>query len=162
TGADATHVFKDNGQYTVTITVTDGDGGSTSQTLDVTVNNIAPSITEVDGKTTLNEGEAVNYSAVATDPGDDELTYTWNFGDGTEQSTVNSQQSTVEHTYTQNGDYRIEVTVSDEDGAATVSNLDVTVNNVAPIIDTESIKTGEEGSAVTFEYMYALLLTVDC
>ncbi len=141
------HTYKDNGDYTVTLTAKDEDGGETLQTLNVRVNNVAPTFDEVNGETEVDEGEVVNYRALATDPGDDELTYSWNFGEGTPEVTG----ADVAHTFTQNGTYDATVTVTDDDGASTVSNLTITVNNVAPTLDTESTATGEEGSAVTFE-----------
>ena len=150
TGVDISHIFTDNGDYTVTLTVADEDGGETSQTLDVTVNNVAPTFTEVNGETTIDEGEAVDYSAVATDPGDDELTYTWNFGDGTPEVTG----ADATHTFTNNGAYNATVTVNDDDGAATTSNFSITVNNVAPTLDTAESKTGQEGQAVSFEAIF--------
>src|SRR5204862_4903187 len=42
-----THNYGDNGAYTVSINVTDKDGGSTSLSLTVTVVNVPPTITSV-------------------------------------------------------------------------------------------------------------------
>ena len=63
--------------------------------------NIAPTFTQINGKTEVNEGEAVNYNATATDAGTDGLTYTWDFGDGT--NTImgeNVLKDVVYHGYT--------------------------------------------------------------
>ena len=49
----------DNGIYTVTVTVMDDDGGVTVQTFEVTVNNVAPSLT-VPPNQTVNEGATLN------------------------------------------------------------------------------------------------------
>ena len=145
-GASPSHVFTDDGTYTVTLTVQDEDGGVTNQTLNVTVANVAPSLSEINGKTTVDEGEVVNYSASAKDPGDDELTYTWNFGD----STPTESGTNATHAFANNGDYEINLSVQDEDGGEALQTLDVTVNNVAPSIDTNNTKTGFEGSSVEF------------
>jgi len=40
----ASHVYADNGVYTVTVTVTDDDGGAKSDTFQVVVKNVAPTI----------------------------------------------------------------------------------------------------------------------
>ena len=141
------HVYADNGDYIVTLTVRDEDGGETLQTLDVRVNNVAPTFDAVDGAMVVDEGEVLNYSAIATDPGDDELTYSWNFGDDTPEVAG----ADVTHTFANNGIYDATVTVTDDSGASTVSNLTITVSNVAPTVNTELTATGDEGSAVTFE-----------
>ena len=44
---DGSHTYADNGVYTVTVTVFDDDGGTTSQTFTVTVDNVAPTLTVV-------------------------------------------------------------------------------------------------------------------
>ena len=41
---DGSHIYADNGVYTVTVTVMDDDGGVTVQTFEVTVNNVAPTL----------------------------------------------------------------------------------------------------------------------
>ena len=145
-GKDVTHIFTDNGEYTITLIVTDSDGASTTQTLDVTVNNIAPTITEIIGETNINEGQEVTYSAIASDPGNDLLIYDWDFGDGTTAIGEN-----VTHTFTDNGNYTITLTVTDDDGVSTTRTLDVTVNNLAPTIDEIIGDTNiNEGQEVTY------------
>ena len=54
---NGTHVYADNGLYTVRVAVTDDDGGLGSDTLAVTVRNIAPSVNAGADQTTT-EGTA--------------------------------------------------------------------------------------------------------
>ncbi|MDM9385690.1 PKD domain-containing protein [Chlorogloeopsis sp. ULAP01] len=140
------HIFVNNGVYSVKLTVKDNDGGETSDTLTITVNNVAPTITNVTGNININEGENANFTATATDPGNDTLTYTWDFGDGT-----NPQQgNTVSHIFADNGIYTVTVTVEDTDGAKNEQTLTVNVNNVAPIVEAGVDLTTDEGTATTF------------
>ena len=149
-GTDVTHIFSDNGEYTVTLTVTDDDGAATASTIDITVNNVAPSIDSLNGDTNVNEGEVANFNAVVSDPGSDELTYNWDFGDGSESLSVTSEQLPVTHTYTDNGEYTVTLTVTDDDGDSTTSTIDVTVNNVAPTIT--NINYGEINEGVSTQF----------
>ncbi|MGF1676241.1 MAG: PKD domain-containing protein, partial [Rivularia sp. (in: cyanobacteria)] len=127
---EPTHNYSQQGTYTVTLTITDSDGAATQDTLTVVVNNAAPIISEITGDTNINEGDTANFSATATDPGNDTLTYTWDFGDGTDPQFGNN----VNHKYLDNGNYTVTLTVTDSDGAATTDTLTVQVNNVAPTI----------------------------
>jgi len=67
-------------------------------------------------------GEPVQFTASGTlDADDNFLTYTWNFGDGTEPG----QGASPTHTYTKPGDYTVALTVSDRDGLATKTTATV-------------------------------------
>jgi len=124
-----THTYADNGTYTVTLTVSDGDNnGVTTKNIQVVVTNVPPTVNAGPDKT-ANEGQSVSFSGSATDPAgpNDPLTYSWNFGDG---GTANGQN--VSHTYTDNGIYTVTLSVFDGDDVGT-DQLTVTVNNVAPV-----------------------------
>nr|WP_236994331.1 IgGFc-binding protein [Methylomicrobium sp. RS1] len=56
------HLYAGNGTYTVTVTVTDDDGGTGSDTVQVTVNNVAPSITEASWNNGCDAEVTVAYS----------------------------------------------------------------------------------------------------
>jgi PKD repeat protein len=64
----------------------------------------------------------VDLGVEASDPDGDELTYEWDFGDGSEGSTEQSPT----HTYTEPGEYEAEVTVSDGENQ-TSDSVTVTV-----------------------------------
>lgn len=228
------HIYADNGVYTVTLTVADDDGASTSDTLAVTVNNVAPTVTmdssyyvpasvtlRIAGQgkvgnsvaleiiqegnvlasdkitrtpgspneqevtisatidmsksysgrlifdtetaysggtpvwiiiesvktkvTTFNTqksdpssyhqiydfalpglvsvvGKEISFTGSATDPGADDLTFDWLFGDGGSASklypwnNVHSVAETVKHTYSAAGSYTVTLNVTDDDG----------------------------------------------
>jgi len=141
-----THYYADNNIYTVTLTVTDDDGGVGTDTLTVTVNNVAPTV-EAGSDKTGNEGDAVSFSGFFTDPGaDDTHTIFWDFGDGT--YTIGTLIPT--HVYGDNGVYTVTLTVTDDDGGFGVDTLTVTVYNVAPTVYAGPDQTVFLGQTVIF------------
>ncbi|MDF1589871.1 MAG: PKD domain-containing protein [Desulfobacterales bacterium] len=136
------HTYKDNGVYTVTLTVIDDDDGVGSDTLTVTVNNVAP-MANAGPDQTAAEGAEVAFGGSFSDPGTDSHTILWRFGDGA----TAGGSLTPTHTYADNGIYTVTLTVTDDDGGVGSSTLTVTVNNVPPVINElaadEIIKTGE-------------------
>lgn len=81
-----------------------------------------------------------------TDPESNELTYTWNFGDGT--SPVYG--STVNHIYATDGSYTASLTVTDTNGGSTTQALAILVANAAPIVTAGENQIAVEGQTVTF------------
>jgi hypothetical protein len=112
------HVFADDGAYTISASATDEDGSydaGTCKTLSVT--NVAPSLT-LGGGAAVDSGSTYTLSLGASDPGTDSVTgWTINWGDGV-VDTVNGNPSTVTHLFS--GDTRtvtIAATATDEDGS---------------------------------------------
>jgi PKD repeat protein len=68
------HIFADNGVYTVRVTVVDDDGGRVTETFSVTVENVDPTLTGVDTPIAVEEGNLVTLSSLGVglaDPGFD-------------------------------------------------------------------------------------------
>ncbi len=70
-------------------------------------------------------GERVGFDAIiASDPDGRVATYEWDFGDGTSADGV-----IVEHAYTEAGEYTVELTVTDDQGASATESVTVTVGD---------------------------------
>jgi hypothetical protein len=87
----------DGNGFTIEVTVTDSDGGTGSDSFSLTVNNVAPNpAIDLSGAVLLNgvptvvasAGEDVTFNGLVEDPGSDDLTLTWDWGDGTDDSRV--------------------------------------------------------------------------
>lgn len=123
----ASHTYTEAGTYTATVTVDDGNGGTGSSSVTITVgdgggdgddggddgsDNQAP---EVSLTAEPDDGPApltVDFTAVASDPDNDELSYVWNFGDGERASGETERK----HTYSVAGSYTAFVVVTDGNG----------------------------------------------
>jgi hypothetical protein len=131
------HVYTDNGTFTVAVTVTDELGGTSSSTFDIVVANVTPTA-GAGGPYTGPEG-AITFAGTGTDPGSaDVLTYEW---DATyDGSTFTPGQSGINLTaptfsYSDNGNFVVALRITDDDGG--VSNFatsTVTVLNANPVV----------------------------
>ena len=171
---DGSHTYADNGVYTVTVTLSDDDGGEDVKSFQVTVNNVAPTLSVV-GDQTIDEGDTLSIANLGTftDPGFDNplanpptqetFTYTINWGDnsnvdaGTAFIDSEGQPGTPTqgsfygiHTYGQAGVYTVTASVADDDGGEDVKTFQVTVNNVAPTLTVINDQTANEGQSKNF------------
>jgi PKD repeat protein len=114
TAQNPQHTYAVAGTYTVTLTVTDDDGASSTTSKSVTVSsgqpaNQPPVATFTATPTSGTAPLTVNFNASASsDPNGTALTYSWDFGDGSNATGV-----TASHTYTASGTYTAVLTVSD-------------------------------------------------
>lgn len=110
------HAFELAGSYTVNLTVSDGGyNDSITKVLGVLQKNRAP-LAVINVSVDMGPegylshiGEDITFDAIgSTDADGDPMTFTWNFGDGT-----NATGDTVTHTFTNIGLYYVNLTVSD-------------------------------------------------
>ena len=113
-GTFAQYTFRDNGEYLVVVVAEDEDGGTTMEQLLVIINNVAPSFTQFVMPSGAEEGEALDFMVSATDPGDDTITYTFNFGDGT--AIMMTPDGNISHKFADGDTFTIVICAQDEDG----------------------------------------------
>jgi len=140
-----THAYANNGTYTITLVVTDDDGGVSSDDFLVTALNVAPTVVGDDLPTVSAEGVPVTFEGVANDPGMDTITFAWDFGDGT-----TATGDSVSHAFPDNGTYTVTVTATDSDLGVGILTYTMTTANVAPVFAGTAATSATEG----IEYVY--------
>ena len=157
------HVYGDNGNYTVTVRVNDGDGGSDEKALPVVVTNVAPTAT-LSNAGDVTEG-TVGVAAVsftnkadvsAVDATSLRFAYdfnndgVWDLGTGTYAGSVTSASAVIPTLYVNNGllTRTVKARVIDKDGGYTDYLTSFTVFNAPPTatINGPLVVTINEGS----------------
>lgn len=174
--ASGSHVYADDGVYTVEVCVGDGDT-TACDTLTVTVNNVAPTV-NAGADRTVNEGEQVSLAPAAfNDKGTlDTHTATIDWGDGTpiEAGTVSESpfgppgsiagadgMVSGSHVYADDSAYTVRVCVTDDDRAVTCDTFVVSVDNVAPTVAAGPDQTVDEGDTVSLATSFTDRGTLD-
>lgn len=133
--------FGDNGLFTVTLTVTDDDGSSDTIAFEVTILNVAPTV-EAGNDLIGFESQELEFHGSFTDPGWlDTHEIIWDFGDG--NFAYDDLHPT--HSYADDGEYVVTLTVIDDDGGVGVDTLSVQVFEFVwhpPLRDSETFKSG--------------------
>ena len=116
-GSFVQYTFADDGEFLVSVEVKDEDGGSSIEQRMITVQNVAPTFTEFALPSQGEQGVAMDFRVSATDPGDDTITYTFDFGDGTAQ--LITQNGNASHKFASGDTFEIIICAIDEDGGET-------------------------------------------
>lgn len=126
--------FADGPQSTdVSATVRDVDGDRV-ETLAVSVVNAAPSLSNVTGPAGLVQlPQSATVTATASDPGQDVVTTTVNWGDGSASHYAGLGAIVATHAWNAPGIYTVTVQATDEDGASSsAASMTVTVADTIP------------------------------
>ena len=125
--ANPSHSYTSAGSYTVTLTVTDNEGATArvATTADITAAGNQPPVANANGPYVTDVAQAVSFSSAgSSDPDGSIAQYLWEFGDGQSSSDANPQ-----HSYSSVGDYTVQLTVTDNEGATAVASTLVTVRD---------------------------------
>src|SRR5215218_1487981 len=130
------HTFTEAGNYTVTLTVTDSEDQTATDTLEITVEesseepatdeelpateSLAAEITS--NATSGNAPATFSFDANASG-GTGPYTVNWNFGDDSEES----DEESVVHTFTEAGNYTVTLTATDSTGETATDTLEIAV-----------------------------------
>jgi C1A family cysteine protease len=152
-----THTYGDDGTFTICLTIEDDDGGSTVYTEPITINNVDPTVSTISLVLPYSDNpdfilplvHTLPFTATATDPGSDDLTFVWDWDDGTSDNItiyLNDQlydpdpnpspeinprmiTDTAMHIYDDGGTYTITLSVYDDDGGVVSTTFEVIVLN---------------------------------
>ena len=153
TGEQVTNAFDAAGDYDVTLTVTD-DGATAQATQTVSVSEVPNQdpTASISGPSSAQVDEQVTFDAADSSDADGSIeSYEWDFGDG---ETATGQS--VSHTFDSAGDYTVELTVTDDDGATATATQSVSVSSAPEpgnfqVADLEAPSSATQGDNVTVE-----------
>ncbi len=128
-GQNATLIFK--------LTVSDGKGGTATDTVTVTVHNLDPQIVVSGTPSNVTTGNSYTLTATGNDPDGDnnELTYSWSVSQSPSTApaaSVSSGVVTIPANAAIGNIYTVTATVTDEDGDSASHSAALTVNNRPP------------------------------
>jgi PKD repeat protein len=120
------HTYAADGNYTVTLTVTDNSGDSDSTSQLVTVSSPPPgNIAPIANFSYSCTAKICDFDASAsTDDDIDSVSYSWTFGDGNSGS-----GKVIRHTYGSQGNYTVSLTVMDVEGEIDQASTSFRVKN---------------------------------
>ncbi len=149
-GASVMHSYDAVGEYVYRVYVNDSHGHNETTAAIVNVldpsTNLPPEIIALEDRTELVHAQ-ITFNVTASDPNDDVLTYTWDFGD----DSALKVGETVQHTYTSTGNFTFVVHVGDGEFNET-SSATITVNaSEPPVADAGVNQTVAVDEDVTFD-----------
>jgi hypothetical protein len=129
---DLSHLYSDNGRYRVIVWIEDDDGGVGTDTVVVTVNNVAPSVTADNDAVTVNEGSTASNTGTFGDVGDDTVTVTASVGTVTQDDNAGTWSWSYTPADGPDDSQAATITATDSDNESSTTTFSLVVENVAP------------------------------
>ncbi|MFH1100957.1 MAG: PKD domain-containing protein [Methanobacteriota archaeon] len=131
------HVYTEPGEYEVMVMITDDDGGTTMDTVIVYVIAGNGFLVDAGLDSTIDEGSMFLSAGFFTDSGYNPYTATVDYGDGSGSQVLDLYPDNtfdLNHLFCENGCYAATVTVMDSVYHTVTDSVNVTVENVPPVI----------------------------
>ena len=130
-GGSFQHTYVYNGSYRITLVVRDKDGSEDNVSKQIVVQNSFPVAGFSLSVISPEEGQSVTFidTTIEINP---IVKWSWDLGDGT--LIERSDNSSVLHTYADNGTYYAKLTVSDVDGDVNTFTRTVVVKDTSPVV----------------------------
>jgi PKD repeat protein len=126
-GENTSYTYTAKGQQTCRLVVTDSIGMTSEDTLLVDVINRSPEAEFTFAPNTPSIQDQVNMTDTSSDLDGTIVSWFWDFGDKT-----NSTVQNPSHTYNEKGEWQVALTVTDNDGAKSLTTKTITVRNLEP------------------------------
>ncbi len=143
---DPTHVFDEPGTYNVLLKVTDEEGLEDTDIVTITVNdeeNEAPKAVVTATPTSGVAPLEVQFKGSNSTDDNGISSYSWNFKDGTTASNANPS-----HTFNEAGEYKVSLTVEDENGLTHSKTITITVEEPAENEPPKAVATATPSSGI--------------
>jgi hypothetical protein len=131
--------------YTVTLRVTDDDGGIGLNTVEVSIGNQDP-VAEANGPYSGYEGTPITLTGNGSDLDNDPLTYTWDLD---YDSIFETSGQVITNTWPDDGIFTVTLQVDDGWGGVATDTAIVEVSNVPPIVSANGPYAATAGVPVT-------------
>ena len=139
------HTYADDFSGTVLLEVVDAGGLRDTTEVNVTINNVAPTVT-IQAPASVALDSNITFTAQVTDPGQDNITVSWDLDD---DGTFETTGMSVNTTFAQAGVKTVRVRASDDDGGQSEAKTTVTVSGGAPVISAIPGQEIQEGGIFT-------------
>ncbi len=145
-GITVEHRFSDIGTYEVSLEVTDTDGYSDTDTVNITVEDSESPTADAGEDKTSDMGETVTFDAGGSTDNHVITVYRWNLEGEYKYG------STVEHSFSEAGEHQATLKVTDESGNSDTDTVNVSViDTEKPVADAGMDKTAQVNKEITFD-----------
>jgi len=148
-GSSVKHTYVREGDYVVTLTVTDKNGLSGNSSMTITAAELQPPAAVIQAPQQADVGQSITIDGSGSTGSNPIVNYAWNFGDRNSGS-----GAVVEHVYSKPGQYTVTLTVTDNTGLTGESKVDIVINELEqtpPMVVIAGPSQAVVGQDVTFD-----------